>query len=407
MSKLLSTYAKSTGLKIGNMYLREHFFPVPFEKYITIQTGSGQASKNYDYYQEVIAILKPILDQNGITLVHIGAKEDPQLNGVYDLRGKTSIPQSAYIIKRAAVHLGNDSWIQHYSCFNKVPTIVLFGSTSPANHGSYWENDKTIFMESHRSGNKPTFSQEHIKTINFIQPEKVVENVVKLLGGNIKIPFNTVFIGDLYNQVMLEVLPNFVLDNRLMPQLPIALRMDLEFNEENLVEILKTGRRVNLITKKSVNPNILNSFRAQILSYNEEVSLNTDVNQINIIKSIIPNHRFYTKLEDEEEIKKIRFKFFDIIQVMQVKDMTKDQVLEASARFLNKSLDDLPKIDTLGFKSNKYILSEGQIYTSFAHLKSKKPIPSFDQNMSDVIDDEDFWRDSNNFYIIEKHEQAK
>ena len=409
MAKLLSTYAKSTGLKIGNLYLREHFFPIPFPKYITIQTGSGQAAKNYDYFQEVIFILKPILDSNGIGIVHIGAKEDPQLNGVYDLRGKTSIPQSAYIIKRASAHLGNDSWIQHYSCFNKVPTVALFGSTSSANHGSYWATDSTIFMESHRCGKKPTFmSQENPKTINFIQPERVAENLIKLIGGNLNIPFDTIFIGKLYNEVIIELIPNFQIDMQTLPNLSIVVRMDLENNERNLFGMISSGRKVNILTNKELSDlRVVEQFKDGILSYNHEVDMDTDLNYVKTIKKIIPNHRFYSKLPEGKELDDLRFRFFDVAQILQLNDISRENVLSESSRFLNKKLDDFPSIDNLKFKSNKFILSLGQIYTSFAHLKAKRPVPSLDQNMSEVIDSPDFWKDANNILIINTHEQDK
>lgn len=404
MSKLISTYAKSTGLKVSEPYLREHFFPIPFERYITIQTGSGQNSKNYDYYQEVVSLLKPVLDQLNVGIVHIGAKEDPALNGVYDLRGQTTLPHSAYIIKRSSLHIGNDSWIQHFSCFHKVPTIVLFGSTSADNHGSYWANDKTVFLESHRGGKKASFSQEHPKTINFVKSEDVFNNAMKLLEIDASVSHETIHAGEHYNNVILELIPNFLLDPNLLPDSQVVVRMDYHFNEEILLKTLNSGRKVSIFTNRDLSNNclhFLSSFSKSINSYNHEVSLDTDLEYVKNIKKITQNANFYTKSKDEKFVADIRFKFFDIANILHISESSKKTFFEKASLYLNKKVDSLEEFSNIQFRSNKFILSEGKLYPSFAHFKSGISIESFDKNLIGIIDSDEFWKDLNNFYIIQ------
>jgi hypothetical protein len=68
MAKLIEAYSRNTGLEIGKPFLMEKFYPLDAEKYITIQTGSGMAAKNYDFWQEVVVQIKPILEANKIKI---------------------------------------------------------------------------------------------------------------------------------------------------------------------------------------------------------------------------------------------------------------------------------------------------------------------------------------------------
>ena len=94
---LLETYALSTGSKIGKPFILKKFFPIKFDKYITIQNSSGMPSKCYDYFQEVIDFLLPTLNKHGIGIVQIGGKEDQALNNVECLQGATNINQTAQL----------------------------------------------------------------------------------------------------------------------------------------------------------------------------------------------------------------------------------------------------------------------------------------------------------------------
>jgi len=51
---LLETYALTTGSKIKKPFILKKYFPLPFERYVTIQNSSGMPGKCYDYFQEVI-----------------------------------------------------------------------------------------------------------------------------------------------------------------------------------------------------------------------------------------------------------------------------------------------------------------------------------------------------------------
>ena len=65
---LVETYALSCGAKIDKPLIYEKYFPLPQVKYITFQPFSGAPSKNYDFWQQVIDILFPILQNKDISL---------------------------------------------------------------------------------------------------------------------------------------------------------------------------------------------------------------------------------------------------------------------------------------------------------------------------------------------------
>ena len=74
MAHLLEEYAKNLGVKISQPVIKDHFFPLNMEKYITISNDDSTDSKNYPYYEIVINLLKPFLDRAGIKIVQLGGK---------------------------------------------------------------------------------------------------------------------------------------------------------------------------------------------------------------------------------------------------------------------------------------------------------------------------------------------
>lgn len=406
MSKLISTYAAATGLHIDRVNVKSQFYPLPFDRFITIQTGSGQGAKNYDMWQEVVVLLKSVID-TGITIVHLGTKDDPPLQGVHDLRGKTNIQQSHYLIQRGLLHLGNDSWLAHCKGWNRGPLITLFGSTSEQNHSAYWYDPmKTSFISSHRFGGNPTYSsQENPKTINLIPPEKVVNSVVGLLGVGTPLTQQTRMFGLLYSHVIFELVPNVFPAPSFMPEAPISVRMDYLFNESVLVNLIKTGRKVSIITDKPLNLNLLGQYRPSILNYTHQLSDDCPLQYVANLRNIIPNHTFFTKEKDDTKVAALRFKYFDVCTIERANDITREDYLKAALTYLNwgeeKRVDLLAELEygKVRFKSNKYVLSDGSMFLSKAHWLAKQPMVDPSQNGGTVIDSPDFWTDINHTTI--------
>jgi len=416
MTKLVSQYAKATGLTVSKPNIKEQFYPIAFDRYVTLQTGAGQDPKKYSYYQEVIALVKPILDANHIIILHLGGKDDPQVNGVHDLRGKTTFLQANYLIKRAVAHMGNDSWLMHCAGWHFKPLIGLFGSTHPDQHGPYWcDPANTVLLQSHRWGGKPTYSAgENPKSIDTIPPEQVANALLRLLGIKDQFAYQTRFIGLLYTATVIDLIPDSFPNAEFLPGAPLNVRMDYLHNEQVLADLLATGRRVNIFTKAPMDINLLNNHRGQVLSYNHELDAGTDeaklptLQYVDLIRAVCPHYAFFTREQDAAKVSALRFRYFDHVTVEQVKDLTKEEYLGAAMAYLNwkgeeKRLDLGREVAQTGgvlrFKTNKFILAGGSAYLSYAHLAAKQPTQSLQANEGEVIDTPDLWRDINHMMV--------
>lgn len=400
MPDLAETYSRSTGLKIDKPYLKEDFFPLPFERYITINSGSNQPTKNYDYLQTVLEILTPYLASAGISLVLLGGKDDPSLSGVYDLRGKTSYGQSYYLLRRAILHLGNDSWTIHAGGALNTPLVALYGSTDPYIHGPHWKPEKMRLLESHRWGRKPSFSQENPKTVNLICPFSVARAVLELLEIPHTLPQRTLNIGGAYNQSLLELIPNTVPAPDFNNHLPMVVRMDLEHNENILAQVFQTGRKVNVLTKAPINLGLLQQARPLILSFNFEMDENVPTDYVVALKKIVPNTTFFTRETDAVKVAALRFKFFDIVTIQQATDKTRADFEKACQEYTNDptfSLDTAIKSGKMEFKSQKYVLSRGKIYLSHAHEKADIAVGA--EGANSVRDEDVFYHDMNHWFV--------
>ena len=73
-------------------------------------------------FQEVVNRLK-----HRFQFVQLGAPIDPLLEGVTDMRGKTSIRGSAAILANARLFIGNVGFLMHLARAVECPSVILFG----------------------------------------------------------------------------------------------------------------------------------------------------------------------------------------------------------------------------------------------------------------------------------------
>jgi hypothetical protein len=411
--KLLDLYSHATGLRIGHQWLLESFYPLPITRYMTLHASSGMAAKNYPYYQEVVALILNILESQRIKIVQLGGKDDVLINGCVDLRGKTDYHQSSYILRNSLCHLGNDSWLAHRAGEQNVPLITLFGPTTAANHGAYtYDAAKTVFLESHRWGRNPTFaSQEQPLSIGLIPPEKVANTVLCLLGiTDSGITHTTLSIGALYAHTMFDLVPNTVPAPGFYPEVPMTVRLDIHFDEQILAQVLSTGRKVNIVTKRALSVPLLHQFRAQVLTYAHEITPGVDeppVPYTDAIRSLFPNsHAFFTREQDAAKVSALRFTYFDHVNVSVQRDATKEDFVKGVLAYLHRPDTPENRLDIEGqlsqhgtIKSNRYILSANAAYLSYAHLAANQPMTSLATNSARLIDDWTTWRDAQHFLV--------
>lgn len=409
MSTLAETYSLQVGVKLGKPQVLETFYPCPhpIEKTILLHGFGGaivngnQATfpaKIYDYFAEVVSILKPIVEPLGYKIIQIGAPGEPNIKGVESLVGRTSILQCTYLVRRAALLIGNDSlWAHQRGAFGGA-LVALYGSTSIKNHGPYWNNkDKTILIESHRFGKTPSYqSMEMPKTINFITPESVANAALKLLGQE-PIQRTSLNIGQAYNHNIIEIVPNVVVDPRLQfPDFPV-IRMDYLKNEDFLKQNLQF-RKCAVIINSEIDLKILSNYKPNIASIRLEID-KLDPEWIKRAKKCGVPLAYMAVEKDKAKIEEMRLKYYDACFFDQFVPTTIEDFKKNVEKYTQKPFDTNIKLDTLSFKTNKFILSDNKVFLSHAHWLAGKSTDSTDNNTGKVIDSAEFWEDLEHFYI--------
>lgn len=381
---LLEVYANTTGVKIPTKPVQPFtkYYPTP-DKYITVSSGSGMDSKNYDHFNFVLQFVSHALQRNGIKIIQLGSNKDYKINNSIDLRDKTDLYQSNFILKNALLHLGNDSFFQHVCGSFNVPTVIAFGPTYAAVCASFFKNSKSVFIEGERKGGKPSHAaQEYPKSINTIKPEILAQAILDILEIDEKIKFKTNNIGNNYYYSNLNVLPNFVPPNGFYGDNPLKIRMDLHQNEQVLDIILKT-RKCNIVCYEPINLEILNKNRTNIIGIEYKVWDDNAFN-INFLKSIQGfNHVVSTKLTGSKlaNLKKYAFEFSSIKQ---------EKPIEKTC------------ISGIYFKTNSLYVSEGKTYLSLWHLNNDLYQTS-DCNSALLPEepDDEFYQNLDKHYIYE------
>ncbi len=408
MSKLIQVYSNAAGLRIREPFMMEKFFPLTEKMYFTIQGGSGQEAKCYDYYAEALEIIAPFIGSNNISIIQLGAKEDRPIPGCRHLMGATSLAQAYYILRRAFLHIGNDSWLMHAAGALKKPCIGLYGSTSSWNHGPYFQSPhQTILIDSHRCGRKPSYSAEQAKTVNLIPPEDVANAILRLCGIVQKVPQETMLMGQFYKMPLIELVPNFVSDPRIYEQLPFTVRMDYHFDEDILARTLASGRKVSIVTNKPIRIELLNHFKANIIGIAFEIGIDDEPSYLAQLKQTGIKLKIVVKQKEDDFISDIRAKFFDVHPAIEkVNLLTRDKFIEESSTYRNSPVDKESDLSKLFYRSVKFLLSEGKIFGSKAAWLENRPLQSFEQNVQQVIDRPEFWEEFPHFRIFKQFTNA-
>lgn len=385
---LIQKYSTSCGVKIGKPYIRLEYFPVLYDKYITIHTTSKPA-KTYDLWQEVGMILFPLLEKNGIKVIQIGGKDDLKAeNGSLDLRGQTDINQTAYIINNAILHLGVDSFPTHIASGLGKKIVSLYSNSRHQNVGPYWTKDEdVIIFEPDFSEVKPSHSyNENPKRINGINPEDIAKAVCNLLNIEFDFGFKTVHVGNLYFTRVVEIVPTTALKFEGADE--CVIRMDKYFNQEAMAQQLQYKNGF-IITDKPIDIRYLVPLKEKVKLIQYIVRKGSSISFINeLTENNIPFQ--LASYESGEKLDELKYIFMDYGQI-KTKSIPK--------------LEDYPKlkdkIGTLYYKSQKVVCADNKMYYSFEDYNNKEEIRS-GKELKLVKDTKDFMQDIDHYIIFEK-----
>ena len=359
MSHLAEEYAKCCGVRIGQPVIKPHFFPVPFDKYITIHNDKKVQSKENDMWIDVISLLRPHLADTKI--IQVGAIGEQTIEGVDQHIPTGTLKQSAYIIKNALAHVGIDSVPVHIASALDRPVVGIYSHTYASTCEPLWnEKSKVVTIESDRGGNKPSFSLEEIpKTINLIKPEEIAQAVLDVMGINKTIKHKTLFIGNQYTSNFVEIIPTVPTS---VQANHIDVRMDYAHNEQILSEIISRNE-VEVTLSKPIDLRFLKSGKIKKIVYKANSFEKDFLTEIK--KSSIPHIIICTS---GKNLAQERLKNFDfLINYLDLQGLIKNNKKRIKDTDFNK----------VKIKSNKKVVCGNKVYDSFFDLNGRKNLDHF------------------------------
>jgi ADP-heptose:LPS heptosyltransferase len=187
-TRLHDMYPYFTKVKADDMFIEQVKPNIELpDQYIVIQTSGGQ--KEYRTYEHMDIVLKSLK----LPTVHLGSLTDKSSNANFDLRGKLSWRESAWVMKHAKAAIVIDSFLSHLAGALNTLVVVLFGPAPARVVGPKSDPNITIFLEPNKLDVCPILAncwgqpgKQPCKSpcINSISPFAVVESVEKLLGEN-------------------------------------------------------------------------------------------------------------------------------------------------------------------------------------------------------------------------------
>jgi hypothetical protein len=379
--RLLDTYATNTGSKIDKPFIYTKFFPLPLGKYITLQAQTPYDSRNYSYWQEVVEILLPYLSKEKIHLVQVGTQDERPLNGSINLLGQTNINQLAYVIENSTLHFGADSFCVHLASYFDKPIVSIYSISNPNVAGPHFGNkNKHILLKGYeRVGNKkPSYSQvESPKSIDAIKPEEIAKSILQLLNIKYNDVPETIFFGTDFNVKSFEIIPDEILDPNSIPVENPIVRMDYHFNEKAFETIISTKKSI-VFTNKPIKKDIIEKYKHNINQLIYIVEEDNDVNFVKLLKNNSVNYVLLSFLP-EEILNNFKLNYMDYNLIVNRKHKTKEDT----------KIED---VNNLYYKSCRTLFSsKGKFMSKYDWING---------NNNKVVDDPDFWKEADNFYIF-------
>lgn len=357
-------------------------FPTSFvptlDKYIVLQTGSEMKSQVFDYLGESVQLIFDLLIQQGYGIIQFGDKEDPSVPSSLDLRGQLSIWQVAHVVKYSQLCVSSNKFLLRLCrIFDK--DVIFLGSNFPSK-SVIAHNPKATYIEPEIPNKWNYKSIEDKKTINLIKPETISTEILRKLNIPFQEGFKTLFIGDKYNNKIVDFVPNCPFPQELTDR-NINVRLDLEFNVDFTSELSKYVK-IFITTNKSFELKHLNRKNVLTITYFCE-----DEVDIPFVKECIKrNIKVYVISTKEESLADLRLALLGICEVYR--------------KMEQKPLDFLESGSTM-VKTNRLYFGLGQVFPSLFHYKKGMPDnPNGSFVTEEMINDQDFLESKDSMYFF-------
>lgn len=157
--------------------------------FIVFAVGTNWVNKCWS--TKNFAILSDLLSEHSIKTVLIGfGKNDEQKaleitrqntsNNIVNLVGKTSLMQTAALIKKAKAVVGGDTGNLHLAAALNIPAIMLMGPTDPNRNGPYKQMHNVILAGHDCDGCWKRTCRKNIDCLSTITPNQVLKKILKI-----------------------------------------------------------------------------------------------------------------------------------------------------------------------------------------------------------------------------------
>ncbi len=166
------------------------------------------ASWNAEYkcwpLDKYISLMRILLEKLEAKVIIVGSPKENEIGtkileeiqhpGLVNMIGKTTIPQMAALLQLSHLFIGNDSGPLHIALTLKIPSVAIFGFTSPEQILSTGE--RCIVIKKNLSSSTSyylhqydfAFDSAHMNYVNLITVDEVMAGVRKMLVEHSRIP---------------------------------------------------------------------------------------------------------------------------------------------------------------------------------------------------------------------------
>jgi hypothetical protein len=387
---LTEKMALDCGVKVSEPYLDRYFLPTKNDDYIIIDTRSKNTSSEYDYFSDVLDLIKDYLKNANIDVFQLAGEKNDKLacDRCYISINKK---QENYLISKTKLLISNENYTLYTASVFNVKSIGLYSLYNPKNLKPIWNENSQIILESDREGNFPSYgtSKETPKTINLISPYVIAKNILDSLGiKNNLSKFELTYLGKSFHQKIIEVVPDFISSEEFMKSRSINLRLDYIKNlNVSVFNYWLANRKVNIITDKDINVNLIAPFKNNIILMTIMMSPNISEKFLKTCKSIGLKLKIFCDTEDA--LNEYRFKFLD----WEIhKDFEKESTL--------KNIKNISKNSK--FISSKILISKGKQFSCKANYTLNKHLDNSDEC---VILSREFEKEIEFFKIYNEREE--
>jgi hypothetical protein len=380
---LLKSFKTTTGLEPGKAHIYEKIFPLPFNDYIILETQSVDPNKNYCFWSRIIELIRPILSEKNINIIHFIDDKRYHFDDVY-IDGSVLLAQKTYLLNHAKLFCGA----------SKIYSLICseYGIKQCYLKYDYYldnvlEQENIIDSDFKRKN----FVNPTPSTINNIRPEEIAKKIIKMLFNYEPEFDNTISIGRVYATQSIEIIPDNVFNIKSDGKNEMVIRMDYLFSEENLDKQLDL-LAASVVTNKPINKNILARHKRKIKKLYYKIEKDSDADFVDLLESLGIEFELITSLP-EEDLNKEKIKYMDF------KKINRLNILDL------KFLDGLDKFKVY-FKSNKIVVKSGKTFCSRWHAKATISSENVRNSKSEVPPyiDESFKEEADYFYFLTKEQ---